>query len=284
VSRSSRSRADADFVGGVRAVRSRGRRRIVLGPHQGLGGAHRQALGDDGAGGGLDRRRLVEAEQRAGVAHRQPPVLDHRAHAVGQLEQAHRVGHRRAVLADPRRDLVLVQAELVDQPLERQRLLDRVEIGALQVLDQRALEGLAAVDVLDHHRHVVAPGPLRGAPAALAGDQRVAAARPRPHHQRHDHAVGADRRRQLVELDLVEAAARLIGGRVDLLDRRLEVRARDRRGRHRHRGRRRRRRHQRAEAASEAAPGQATLGITHRAGSAVALAGWRARNSSATAR
>jgi hypothetical protein len=152
-------------------------------------------------------------------------------------------------------------------------------------LDQRALEGLAAVDVLDHHRHVVPAGALRGAPPALAGDQRVAAARPRAHHQRHDHAVGADRGGQLVELGLVEAAARLVGGRVDLLDRGLEVGAGDRRRGHRHRRRRgRRRRHQRAEAAPEAAPAEAALGIAHRAGSAATSAGWRARNSSATAR
>jgi hypothetical protein len=117
------------------------------------------------------------------VAHRQPAIFDHGADAVGQLEQADRVGHRRAILADPVGDLVGGQRELLDQPLVGQGLLDRVQVGALEVLDQRALEGLARVDVLDHHRDVVASP--RAAPPATAARRRsgcsrrpVAAARP----------------------------------------------------------------------------------------------------------
>ena len=59
-----------------------------------------------------------------------------------QLEQADRVRDRAAILADPLGDLVLGQPELVDQPLERGRLLERPEVGALHVLDERALERL----------------------------------------------------------------------------------------------------------------------------------------------
>jgi hypothetical protein len=152
---------------GVRRRGARARRtRLAVRPHQGLGGAHRQALGDDAAGGGLDRRRLLEAEQRAGVAHRQPAILDHRADRLRQLEQADRVGHRRAILADPVGDLVGGQRELLDQPLVGQGLLDRVQVGALEVLDQRALEGLARC------RRPGSPPGRRGVPARCAARQR----------------------------------------------------------------------------------------------------------------
>jgi hypothetical protein len=208
----------------------------------------------------------------ARVPHAQPPLLDQRAHAGRQAQEAHRVGHRRAILADPRRHLLLRQPELVDQPVIGRRLLDRVEVGALQILDQRALERLAGVDVLHHHRDLHHPGALRRPPPPLAGDEQVAAAVPRPHHQRHDHAVRLDRRRQLVELGLAEVPPRLLRARVDVLDRRLEVgplaldRRRGGRGRARSGGRRRgrrARRHQRAQPAPEPALLR-VLAVSHR--------------------
>ena len=84
--------------------------------------------------------RLLETEQGAGVAHREPLVLDHLADRVRELQQADRVRDRAAILADALGDLVLRQAELVDEPLVRRRLFDRTEVGALKVLDERALE------------------------------------------------------------------------------------------------------------------------------------------------
>ena len=74
-------------------------------------------------------------------------------------------------------DLLLGQAELVDQALERRGLLERAEVGALEVLDQRALERRALGDVLHDDRDLVEAGALRRAPPPLAGDQEVAAAR-----------------------------------------------------------------------------------------------------------
>ena len=215
VSRSSRSRTDADF--------SRpGRRPAVLRLpgllDQRLGGADRQLALHHLAGRPLDLGGLVEREQRAGVAHRQPLVLDQLADRRRQLEQPDRVGDRAAVLADPLGDRVLGQPELVDQPLVRRRLLERPQVGALQVLDQRALQRRALLDVLDHDRDLVQPGALRRPPAPLAGDQEVAAVGARPHHQRHDHAVRLHRVRQLAELGLVEPAPRLLGAGVELLD------------------------------------------------------------------
>ena len=86
------------------------------------------------------------------MAHLQLVAGDEVAHLLRQLEQAQRVGHRRAVLADPLRQLLLRVAELVDEPLVGLGLFDRVEVLALQVLDERELVGLALLDVLDDDR------------------------------------------------------------------------------------------------------------------------------------
>ena len=55
-------------------------------------------------------------------------------------EQAQRVGDRRTALADPAGDLVVGQLEVLDQLLERGRLLERGQIVAVEVLDQRLLD------------------------------------------------------------------------------------------------------------------------------------------------
>ena len=64
---------------------------------------------------------------------------------------------------------------LVDQLLVAERFLDRVEVGALDVLDDRELERGAVVDVAHDDRDLRQPRALRRAPAAFAGDDLVAA-------------------------------------------------------------------------------------------------------------
>src|SRR5689334_184917 len=66
------------------------------------------------------------------------------------------------------------QAKLAHQPLERPRLLQRIEILTLDVLDERHGDGRLIGDVTDDGRNVTEPGHLRGAPAPLAGDDLVA--------------------------------------------------------------------------------------------------------------
>ena len=67
------------------------------------------------------------------------------------------------------------QVEFVDQALQRLRLFERVEVFALDVLDQRHREHGAVVGHLAHDRRdFVQAGELRRAPAALAGDDLVA--------------------------------------------------------------------------------------------------------------
>ena len=118
-----------------------------------------------------------KAQQRARVAHRQRVRRHVRAHFLRQPQQPHVVGDRRAILADGVGDLLLRQVEFVGEPAIGQRFLDRIQILALDVLDQRDGQQPVLGNVADDDRHLEEAGALRRAPAALAGDDLVAAAR-----------------------------------------------------------------------------------------------------------
>ena len=126
---------------------------------------------------------------------------------------------RRALEADAFADRLLRRAA-VGERAERERELDRVEIVALHVLDERELEAVARRDVGDDGGNRGATGGLRGAPAALADDELVAVV-DGAHDDRLQHAVMADRVGEPLELGGIEAAARLLGIRADALDRQL---------------------------------------------------------------
>ena len=127
-----------------------------------------------------------------------------------------------AVLADALGERLLGVAVLADEAIEGLGDLDGVEVGALDVLDQRQLEGLLGRDVLDDDEHLLEAGALRGAPAALAGDElELGRAPPAPRRRTTSGSMSPCSRidsRQLVELLLVEVLPRLPRLRDDLLD------------------------------------------------------------------
>ena len=118
-----------------------------------------------------------------------------------------------AALAQSLGEALLGVAEAVDQLSVARRLLDRVEVGALDVLDDGDLQDLAVVEISYDYGYFFETGLLGRAPAPLAGDDLVhlRVARRDAHHQRLDDPLLADRARQLGECRLVEAAARLVG-------------------------------------------------------------------------
>ena len=131
-----------------------------------FGLAHREAARHDVA----RKTALIalggSADNRARVAHRERAGGDVAAHFFGEFQQPQVVGDRRAILADLRGDVVLLQMKFVGEPLIGGRGFHRVEILALDVLDQRHLEQPLAVaggDVLDDDRD---PGELRRCCAA----------------------------------------------------------------------------------------------------------------------
>ena len=130
------------------------------------------------------------------------------ADLLGQPQQPHVVGDRRPILADRFGDLFLGQAELVAEAAIGVRFFDRIQILALDVLDERRGQQLVVGNVADDDRHLEEAGALRRAPAALAGDDLVAVLR-LAHDDRLDHAVRPDRAGQLVDPPVVHVRARL---------------------------------------------------------------------------
>ena len=150
------------------------------------------------------RRRAARASRRRSswpcairIARPWPSVSSPAASSVerlvGQVEQAQQVRHRDARAADAAADLLARQPELLDQQRAGARLLDRVEVLARHVLDQRELERLGVVVRAHERRDRVEPRELGGAPAPLAGDQLVGAVGRRADEHRLEHAALAQR-------------------------------------------------------------------------------------------
>ena len=70
--------------------------------------------------------------------------------------------------------VLLRQPELVDQLPEGERLFDRVQVFALEVLDEGKLELVAIGDLADDDRDPLEPGELRGAEPPLPGHDLIA--------------------------------------------------------------------------------------------------------------
>ena len=139
-----------------------------------------------------------------GKAALRQPAADVRV----QFQQPHAIGDRRAALADFLRDILLPQAEFLGQPREGQRFFDRVQVLALQVLDERELQHLLVGRRADNGRRLQQADLARRAPAALPGDELILAI-PLPHDERLDDAVLADGIDQLLQLLAAELRARL---------------------------------------------------------------------------
>jgi hypothetical protein len=105
-----------------------------------LGVAHRQ-LARGHLVGGQDLLRRLQHQQRAGVAHLQVAGHQHLLHRRGQVEQAQQVAGGAARAAHGLRGLLVREPELVHQALQALRLFQRVEVLALDVLDQRHHRG-----------------------------------------------------------------------------------------------------------------------------------------------
>src|SRR5712691_388181 len=126
-----------------------------------------------------------------------------------------------AAFADGFGDAGLAVAKFTREAAIGLGLFERREVFTLQVFDQRDFERFRIAELAADDRDLVQPNPLRGAPAPLAGDQ-LEIRRPvgaRPHQERLDDALLADRLREPVEFGLGEHSARLKRRGPDRLDR-----------------------------------------------------------------
>src|SRR5437667_8157590 len=122
------------------------------------------------------------------------------------------------MLADSLRDLFVGQGELGRQGVIALRLVDRIQVFALDILHESQLEQLAVVDFLHERWNVIDSSELSGSQTALARDEleSILAA---PDEDRLQHAGGENRVRQLAQRWLVEPGAWLKWIRLDLINR-----------------------------------------------------------------
>ncbi len=177
---------------------------------------------------------MGKPEQRARVAHVELAALEERADRTRQLEQPQQIRDRCSRAADRPRCVLVREPELFDEPVQRARLLDRIQVLALDVLDQRDRDGRLVRDVAHDGRDRVQARELCGAPAALARDDlvtrlAVALRRQRPHDDRLDDALRFDRLGELRERVVAHVDARLVAAALEEVDGHLAERGLGRR-------------------------------------------------------
>ncbi len=138
----------------------------------------------------------------------------------GEIEEAERVADVGAGAADAGGELLVGGAEVVQELPVGGRLLQRVQLLAVEVLHEGVTEQVVVRGLPDDGGDRVQAGPLGRAPAPLPHDQLVAGGRQGrlTHHDRLEQADDRDRGGQLLQRLLVEVGAGLarVGG--DLLD------------------------------------------------------------------
>ena len=152
----------------------------------------------------------VQREQGAGVAHLDVAGQQHGLHRVGQVQQTQQVGGGAAGTANGLGGLLVGVVELVDETLDGAGLLQRVQVLALDVLDQGQGQGVLVTDFLDDDRYRLQLGERRGAETPFAGDDLVAPVVDGTDHQGLQQAMLMDRVRQLLQGGFVHAGAGLV--------------------------------------------------------------------------
>src|SRR5690625_3178935 len=119
----------------------------------------------------LERPQLVAfrlRKDRAGMTRTDLSVPECLQCGLGELKETQDVGHRAAALAHALRDRLLCQAQ-VHQLLEGIRLLNRIEVFPLKVLDDRDLKYLPVIELPHDNGYLGQAGFLRRTVAALSG-------------------------------------------------------------------------------------------------------------------
>ncbi len=136
----------------------------------------------------------------------------------GKLEKPDRVGHRGTGSTHPLGHLVLRQREVLDELLIRRRLLEWVQVLAVQVLHHRGFQASHVVGGADERGDGGKVGPFGRPPPSLPRDQLVVAVLTNPHDDRLDDPHLRNRRGECRQGLLVEVLPGLIGVRNDLTD------------------------------------------------------------------
>ena len=171
-------------------------------------GAHGEFAADDLIGRQQLTVMVLDGEHRFGVSYGELTLRDKNLNVLVKIEQTHGIRHAGTRFADAAGDFLLLHAKLAGQPHVAGCLFHRVEILALEVLDESHLKhiSIGCFTLDDGYRGQ--PEFSGGAPAALAGDQFELAIH-RPDDERLDDAMLSDRLNQIVKRGIHKAGARL---------------------------------------------------------------------------
>jgi hypothetical protein len=150
---------------------------------------------------------------------RQTAIEQHIAYLIRQFQQPQAVCHMRTALADNLPEIVLSVSMLGDQLFVTKRLFDRIEVGSLDIFDNRQLERCPVIDIADNHGNLDKSRQLRRTPTAFTGNDLVFVARQRPHDDGLDDTMLSNRARQILQFGLGKILARILRITADQLDR-----------------------------------------------------------------
>ena len=160
-----------------------------------------------------------KSEERARLAGREL-AFDHELfHFIGEIRETEHIGDVGAAFADLGRHLLLRQPIMIHQLLIGFTLFDRVQVFALQILDQRHLCHGSVIIGRNDRRHCLEPCEVRRPQTALAGDElilKVAVLVTVAHRDRLDQSFFLDGSRQIFQRLKIKLAARLPGIGMDL--------------------------------------------------------------------
>ncbi len=91
-------------------------------------------------------------------------------HLLGKLGQSKQIAHRAARAAHRGRRRIVGQSKLGDQACDSLRLLERIEILALDIFDQRQRQRGLIRNVAHQRGHFLQSRALRSAPPPFTGD------------------------------------------------------------------------------------------------------------------
>src|SRR5256885_9789042 len=165
----------------------------------------------------LLRRLTLERDQRAGVTRSDHTGRDRRLDSGASGAEARRLRHRDPMLAKPLRDLLVREAELLDQASQAPRLLDRIEVRPLEVFDEAEDQLLVVARLAAHDRgHLPQTCKARGTPTPLAGDELESVCE-LAHQDGLEHAVQPDRFAALPQRLSLKPGPDWVAGWPDLL-------------------------------------------------------------------
>ena len=130
-------------------------------------------------------------EDGAGMAHGEALLGDEELYMLGQAEEAKHIGDGAALFAGAFADLIVAEVQFAAEAFEGVGDFNRVEVFALDVLDEGNFEEAVVGEVLDDDGYFGEASESGGTPAAFARDELIAVIFP-ANDEWLDDAVGGD--------------------------------------------------------------------------------------------